>query len=378
MDALGEGAGPADRAQHPDGRPASRPASTATSSTGWTPGTPRACSYYGMAFTVRAPTFITFDDWSLWDGAPEWNRVMNGAFDDRVALMNDPDVRERLQDEIDTRRGARARGLRLPGGPHRPRHRRRRATASRCSAGGSATWPRSGAAPSPTCCSTCRSRAAFQVEFKGDCMDIDPDHRRRDPSLALRRAGHLRRRSALPLHRAGRLPDGPARVGGARAAAASPTSRPTTCSAGCRPTWPGSPTAACCARAARPTSSSTTRPPSPGRPRWDQAERTYDWPANGWRWTQKAHGLHYTLVNGEVTFEGWECTGRHPGPVPRVRAGLTWTTRHRLPDPRRRRLRVRPHARRPTTSRRCRGSRPRATSTRTSSSSRWRRSVAAG
>ena len=45
----------------------------------------------------------------------------------------------------------------------------------------------------------------------------------------------------------------------------------------------------------------------------DQAERTYDWPADGWRWTQKAHGLHYTMVNGEITFEGTECTGATPG-----------------------------------------------------------------
>ena len=51
------------------GRLAPAEAAPPASSTGSMPATTAACATTGMAFTVRAPTFITFDDWSLWDGA---------------------------------------------------------------------------------------------------------------------------------------------------------------------------------------------------------------------------------------------------------------------------------------------------------------------
>ncbi len=41
--------------------------------------------------------------------------------------------------------------------------------------------------------------------------------------------------------------------------------------------------------------------------------KTYDYPANEWRLTQKAKGYHWTLINGVVTFEGNECTGATAG-----------------------------------------------------------------
>ena len=39
----------------------------------------------------------------------------------------------------------------------------------------------------------------------------------------------------------------------------------------------------------------------------------HDLPAGEWRRIQKAEGYHYTLVGGEVTFEGDRCTGATPG-----------------------------------------------------------------
>jgi N-acyl-D-aspartate/D-glutamate deacylase len=41
--------------------------------------------------------------------------------------------------------------------------------------------------------------------------------------------------------------------------------------------------------------------------------RTYDFPAGEWRLTKKASGYRYTIVNGEVTFENGEATGKVPG-----------------------------------------------------------------
>lgn len=42
-------------------------------------------------------------------------------------------------------------------------------------------------------------------------------------------------------------------------------------------------------------------------------ERAYDYPANEWRLVQKAKGYNWILVNGEITFEGAQCTGATPG-----------------------------------------------------------------
>ena len=48
-------------------------------------------------------------------------------------------------------------------------------------------------------------------------------------------------------------------------------------------------------------------------------EFVHDFPAGAGRWTQRARGYDYTLVNGEVVIEGGRHTGRLPGRV--VRAG---------------------------------------------------------
>jgi N-acyl-D-amino-acid deacylase len=42
-------------------------------------------------------------------------------------------------------------------------------------------------------------------------------------------------------------------------------------------------------------------------------EKVYDLPANEWRRVQRAEGIRYTIVNGEVTFEDGVCTDATPG-----------------------------------------------------------------
>merc|ERR1712139_341862 len=41
--------------------------------------------------------------------------------------------------------------------------------------------------------------------------------------------------------------------------------------------------------------------------------KAHDLPGDDWRRICRAEGYHYTIVNGEVTFEGNECTGATPG-----------------------------------------------------------------
>ena len=42
-------------------------------------------------------------------------------------------------------------------------------------------------------------------------------------------------------------------------------------------------------------------------------EVLYDQPGGEWRRAKKAEDYRYTIVNGEVTFEGQRCTGATPG-----------------------------------------------------------------
>ncbi len=48
-------------------------------------------------------------------------------------------------------------------------------------------------------------------------------------------------------------------------------------------------------------------------PHWTSAEVAHDQPAGEWRRIQKAEGYHYTIVSGQITFEGDRCTGATPG-----------------------------------------------------------------
>jgi N-acyl-D-aspartate/D-glutamate deacylase len=48
-------------------------------------------------------------------------------------------------------------------------------------------------------------------------------------------------------------------------------------------------------------------------PEWWDSEVVHDFPGGEWRRVQRARGYHYTLVNGEVTFENDACTGATPG-----------------------------------------------------------------
>jgi N-acyl-D-amino-acid deacylase len=42
-------------------------------------------------------------------------------------------------------------------------------------------------------------------------------------------------------------------------------------------------------------------------------EKVADFPCGEWRRVRKAEGYHYTILNGDVTFEGNDCTGAMPG-----------------------------------------------------------------
>jgi N-acyl-D-aspartate/D-glutamate deacylase len=55
-------------------------------------------------------------------------------------------------------------------------------------------------------------------------------------------------------------------------------------------------------------------------PHWTAAAIAHDQPAGEWRRVQKACGYHWTIVGGEITFEGDRCTGATPGRLLRSNA----------------------------------------------------------
>ena len=48
-------------------------------------------------------------------------------------------------------------------------------------------------------------------------------------------------------------------------------------------------------------------------PSWWDSEIVHDLPGGEWRRVQRSEGYHWTLVNGEITFENGRCTGATPG-----------------------------------------------------------------
>ncbi len=56
---------------------------------------------FGQAATIRASFTFTLEDWNLYDSSPAWNYATTGTHDEKKVKMADPDVRQRIIDEID-------------------------------------------------------------------------------------------------------------------------------------------------------------------------------------------------------------------------------------------------------------------------------------
>jgi len=61
-----------------------------------------------------------------------------------------------------------------------------------------------------------------------------------------------------------------------------------------------------------------------------ESMKAHDLPGNDWRRICKAEGYHYTICNGEITFEGNECTGATPGRLLRHGSASPGTPIHAL------------------------------------------------
>lgn len=266
---------------------------------------------FGMGFTVRSPTILTFEDWSLWDNAPAWHEVMNGEYENRVTLMKDAGTRKRLRAEVDRNMVG---GLGTSG------------PAQDLTVHGSAGYEaldKYVGRPVVEIAKTEDKHIAdvildislaseFKAEFVGNAYPTSAEITKevldnpyvvpgisdggahchfvvqgayptdllewmvREEGLISAEKAHYGL-SRLPAHMIGLGDRGIIREGA-------------------------------------PADIVVYNPDTIKRtPSWDKMEKLYDLPAGGWRRAQRAEGLNYTLVNGTVTFEGLECTGETPG-----------------------------------------------------------------
>jgi N-acyl-D-amino-acid deacylase len=266
---------------------------------------------FGMGFTVRSPTILTFEDWSLWDNAPAWHEVMNGQYEDRVALMKTESVRVKLRKEIDMNMVG---GLGTSGPAQK--------LTVHSSAGYSQLDKYVDRKVADIAADESKHIAdvildislesEFKAEFVGnayptsakltkevlDCPYVVPgisdggahchfvvqgayptdllEWMVREEGLITAEQAHYQL-SRLPAHMCGMEDRGIIREGA-------------------------------------PADIVIYNPDTIRRtPSWDKMDKLYDLPAGGWRRSQRAEGLNYTLVNGVVTFEGLDCTGATPG-----------------------------------------------------------------
>ena len=266
---------------------------------------------FGMGFTVRSPTILTFEDWSLWDNAPTWHQVMNGNYEDRVALMKDNSVREKLRKEVD---------MNIVGGLGTS------GLAQKLTVHGSAGFDQLNKYVDRQVTEIAEAEgkhvadvildislaSEFKAEFVGNAYPTSAELTKEVldcpyvvPGISDGGAHcHFVVQGAYPtdllewmVREEGLITAEQAHYGLSRLPAHM-------CSLGDRGII----------REGAPADIVVYDPDTIRRtPSWDKMEKLYDLPAGGWRRAQRAEGLNYTMVNGVVTFEGLECTGATPG-----------------------------------------------------------------
>ncbi len=268
---------------------------------------------FGMGFTVRSPTLLTFEDWSLWDNAPTWHTVMNGDYESRVEKMKDESVRASLRDEIDRRIVG---GLGTSGPAQE---------LTMHGAAGYEQLEKYEGRPVAEIAETEGKHVAdvildisleseFKAEFVGNAYPTSAETTAKVLSNPYVVPGisdggahcHFVVQGAYPtdllewmVREEGLISAEQAHYGLSRLPAHM-------CGLGDRGIL----------RENAPADVVIYDPETIRRtPSWDKMEKLYDQPAGGWRRSQKAEGLHYTMVNGQITFEGLDCTGATPGEV---------------------------------------------------------------
>jgi N-acyl-D-aspartate/D-glutamate deacylase len=56
---------------------------------------------FGQAATVRSGFAFTLEHWNLYDSSPSWNRATTGSFEEKLRKLRDPEIRAAIKEETD-------------------------------------------------------------------------------------------------------------------------------------------------------------------------------------------------------------------------------------------------------------------------------------
>jgi N-acyl-D-amino-acid deacylase len=272
----------------------------------------RGLAIYGQGVTVRQPFHVTLEDWNLYDMAPTWNRALQGTREEKSRNLRDPELRRAMVAEYDAKKIPVA----VLGGPVED-------WVFESYASDASLAPLIGR----TVGEIARDRAQHPVECLFDLSLEDGLH----ASFLTKSASgddpqHVAELLASPYVMAG-VSDG-----GAHGKFATGGAYPTDVLE-----WLVRETGVLSAEQAHhklawlPAQAAGMRDRGAviegltadlivydaqrvkRAPHWTSASIAHDQPAGEWRRVQKASGYHWTIVAGEITFEGDRCTGATPG-----------------------------------------------------------------
>ncbi len=279
----------------------------------------RGLAIYGQGVTVRQPFHVTLEDWNLYDMAPTWNRALQGSRERKTRNLRDPELRRAMVAEYDAKKIPVA----VLGGPVED-------------------WVfesyASAASLAPLVGRPLGDIARDRAQHPVECLfDLSLEDGLNASFLTRSASGddpqHVAELLSSPYVMAG-VSDGGAHGKFATGGAYSTDVLE----------WLVRETAVLSAEQAHhklawlPAQAAGMRdrgavieglaadlivydPRTIKRaPHWTSAPIAHDQPANEWRRVQKAEGYHWTIVGGEITFEGNRCTGTTPGRLLRTNA----------------------------------------------------------
>jgi N-acyl-D-aspartate/D-glutamate deacylase len=272
----------------------------------------RGIPMFGQANSIRAPFRFTFEDWNLFDSSPAWNRALTGSHDEKKRKLADPELVRAMAAEHDAGMlqtpilGGPVSGHVFEGAKNAPEldayiGQTVGEIATQLGVHPVAAAVQLSLASDLTAGFLTKSATSDNAEYVGELLAspyVIPGVSDGGAHTKFLTSGSyttdtlawlVRDEKRLTLEEAHyKLSYLPARAAGFRDRGALAVG------------WPADVVVYDLANLKR-------------LPDWWDSEIAHDFPGGEWRRIQKASGYHFTLVNGEVTFEQGKCTGLTPG-----------------------------------------------------------------
>ncbi|MFI5314142.1 MAG: amidohydrolase family protein [Myxococcota bacterium] len=272
----------------------------------------RGIPMFGQANSIRAPFRFTFEDWNLFDSSPAWNRALTGSHDEKKRKLADPELVRAMATEHDAGRlqtpilGGPVSGHVFEGAKNAPEldayiGQTVGEIATQLGVHPVEAAVKLSLASDLTAGFLTKSATSDNAEYVGELLAspyVIPGVSDGGAHTKFLTSGSyttdtlawlVRDEKRLTLEEAHyKLSYLPARAAGFRDRGALAVG------------WPADIVVYDLAGLRR-------------LPDWWDSEVVHDLPGGEWRRVQRASGYHWTLVNGEITFENGKCTGATPG-----------------------------------------------------------------